>query len=101
MNEDLYTDDFYYRITDSSLEPVLSTGTQLYDGQIVDWYVYKNGESASITSEEYEKLINSAIPDYTSVNAVELDKDGNYKIDDYCAFEDDPEGLKATILSVL
>lgn len=101
MNENLYADDFYYRITDSSLESVLSAGTQLYDGQIVDRYVYENGESVSVTGEEYEKLLDSALPDYTSLSTVELDKDGDYKVDEYCAFEDDPDGLKAAILSVL
>ena len=101
MSENLYADDFYYRITDSSLEPVLSAGTQLYDGQIVDRYVYENGESVSVTGEEYEKLLDSALPDYTSLSKVELDKDGDYKVDEYCAFEDDPDGLKAALLSVL
>ena len=101
MSENLYADDFYYRITDSSLESVLSAGTQLYDGQIVDRYVYENGESVSVTGEEYEKLLDSALPDYTSLSTVELDKDGDYKVDEYCEFEDDPDGLKTAILSVL
>lgn len=108
MNQDdqhvgLYVDHFCYHITGSALEPVLSIGTQFYDGHIVDWYVYENGESTSITSEEYERLISSAIPDYSysSFNTVELDKDGDYKVDEYCAFEDDPDGLKAAIRSAL
>lgn len=102
MNEEsMYVDHYYYLITNTSLEPVLSVGTQVYGGQAGDWYVYENGESTNITSEEYEKLISSAMPEHTSVSTIELDKDGDFKIDEYCAFEDNPEGLRAAVLSAL
>lgn len=102
MNEEsMYVDHYYYLITNTSLEPVLSVGTQVYGGQAGGWYVYENGESTNITSEEYENLISSAMPDHTSVSTIELDKDGDFKIDEYCAFEDDPEGLSAAVLSAL
>ncbi len=99
--ESLYVDHYCYLITNASLEPVLSVGTQVYGGQAGEWYVYENGESTNITSEEYEKLISSAMPDHTSVSTIELDKDGDFKIDEYCSFEDDPEGLRAAVLSAL
>lgn len=102
MNEEsMYVDHYYYLITNTSLEPVLSVGTQVYGGQAGDWYVYENGESTNITSEEYENLISSAMPEHTSVSAIELDKDGDFKIDEYCAFEDNPEGLRAAVLFAL
>lgn len=102
MNEEsMYVDHYYYLITNTSLEPVLSVGTQVYGGQAGGWYVYENGESTSITSDEYQNLISSAMPDHTSVSTIELDKDGDFKIDEYCAFEDDPEGLSAAVLSAL
>ena len=99
--ESLYVDHYCYLITNASLEPVLSVGAQVYGGHVGGWYVYENGESTSITSEEYENLISSAMPEHTSVSTIELDKDGDFKIDEYCAFEDNPEGLRAAVLSAL
>ncbi len=99
--ESLYVDHYCYLITNASLEPVLSVGAQVYGGHVGGWYVYENGESTSITSEEYENLISSAMPEHTSVSAIELDKDGDFKIDEYCAFEDNHEGLRAAVLSAL
>ena len=102
MNADsIYIDDSYYLITESSLDPVLRVGKELYNEDEVYWAVYENEESVSVTAEEYEDLINSAVPECTAVSAVSLDKDGDYKIDDSCAFEDDTDGLKTAILSAL
>lgn len=102
MNADsIYIDDSYYLITESSLDPVLRVGKDLYNEEAVYWSVYENEESVSVTAEEYENLINSALPECTAVSAVSLDKDGDYKIDDSCAFEDDTDGLKTAILSAL
>lgn len=102
MNADsIYVDDSYYLITESSLDPVLRVGKELYNEEAVYWSVYENEESVSVTAEEYENLINSALPECTAVSAVSLDKDGDYKIDDFCAFEDDTDGLKTAILSAL
>ena len=102
MNEEsLYIDRYYYRITETSLEPVLSIGRQLYKEEPVDWYVYENGDTTHISVEEYENLTASAAPDCTIADTAELDNDGDYKVDEYCAFEDDPEGLKAAVLSVI
>lgn len=102
MNADsIYVDDSYYLITESSLDPVLRVGKELYNEEAVYWSVYENEESVSVTAEEYENLINSALPECAAVSAVSLDKDGDYKIDDFCAFEDDTDGLKAAILSAL
>lgn len=96
-----YADDFYYRINESSLELVLRVGRNFYEGKVNAWYVYKDGESTEITSEEYDTLLSSAVPDRTTAGSVDLDMDGDYKADEYCAFVDDPEGLKAAILSIL
>lgn len=102
MNADsIYVDDSYYLITESSLDPVLRVGKELYNEEAVYWSVYENEESVSVTAEEYENLINSALPECPVVSAASLDKDGDYKIDDFCAFEDDTDGLKAAILSAL
>ncbi len=102
MNADsIYVDDSYYLITESSLDPVLRVGKELYNEEAVYWSVYENDESVSVTAEEYENLINSALPECAAVSAVSLDKDGDYKIDDSCAFEDDTDGLKTAILSAL
>lgn len=102
MNADsIYVDDSYYLITESSLDPVLRVGKELYNEEAVYWSVYENDESVSVTAEEYENLINSALPECADVSAVSLDKDGDYKIDDSCAFEDDTDGLKTAILSAL
>jgi hypothetical protein len=102
MNADsIYVDDSYYLITESSLDPVLRVGKELYNEEAVYWSVYENEESVSVTAEEYENLINSALPECAVVSAVSLDKDGDYKIDDSCAFEDDTDGLKTAILSAL
>lgn len=102
MNADsIYVDDSYYLITESSLDPVLRVGKELYNEEAVYWSVYENEESVSVTAEEYENLINSALPECAVVSAVSLDKDGDYKIDDFCAFEDDTHGLKTAILSAL
>lgn len=102
MNADsIYVDDSYYLITESSLDPVLRVGKELYNEEAVYWSVYENEESVSVTAEKYEDLINSAVPECTAVSAVSLDKDGDYKIDDSCAFEDDTDGLKTAILSAL
>lgn len=102
MNADsIYVDDSYYLITESSLDPVLRVGKELYNEEAVYWSVYENEESVSVTAEEYENLINSALPECAAVSAVSLDKDGDYKIDDSCAFEDDTHGLKTAILSAL
>lgn len=102
MNADsIYVDDSYYLITESSLDPVLRVGKELYNEEAVYWSVYENEESVSVTAEEYENLINSALPECAAVSAVSLDKDGDYKIDDSCAFEDDTDGLKTAILSAL
>lgn len=102
MNADsIYIDDSYYLITESSLDPVLRVGKELYNEEAVYWSVYENEESVSVTAEEYENLINSALPECAAVSAVSLDKDGDYKIDDSCAFEDDTDGLKTAILSAL
>lgn len=102
MNADsIYIDDSYYLITESSLDPVLRVGKELYNEEAVYWSVYENEESVSVTAEKYEDLINSAVPECTAVSAVSLDKDGDYKIDDSCAFEDDTDGLKTAILSAL
>ena len=102
MNADsIYIDDSYYLITESSLDPVLRVGKELYNEDEVYWAVYENEESVSVTAEEYENLINSALPECAVVSAVSLDKDGDYKIDDSCAFEDDTDGLKTAILSAL
>lgn len=102
MNADsIYVDDSYYLITESSLDTVLRVGKELYNEEAVYWSVYENEESVSVTAEEYEDLINSAVPECAVVSAVSLDKDGDYKIDDFCAFEDDTDGLKAAILSAL
>ena len=57
--------------------------------------------AVSVTAEEYENLIASALPDFAAVSTVNLDKDGDYKIDDYCAFEDDKDGLRAAVRSAL
>lgn len=101
MNADsIYVDDSYYLITESSLDPVLRVGKELYNEEAY-WSVYENEESVSVTAEKYEDLINSAVPECTAVSAVSLDKDGDYKIDDSCAFEDDTDGLKTAILSAL
>lgn len=102
MNADsIYVDDSYYLITESSLDPVLRVGKELYNEKAVYWSAYENEESVSVTAEEYENLINSALPECAAVSAVSLDKDGDYKIDDSCAFEDDTDGLKTAILSAL
>lgn len=102
MNADsIYIDDSYYLITESSLDPVLRVGKELYNEKAVYWSVYENEESVSVTAEKYENLINSALPECAAVSAVSLDKDGDYKIDDSCAFEDDTDGLKTAILSAL
>lgn len=102
MNADsIYVDDSYYLITESSLDPVLRVGKELYNEEAVYWSVYENEESVSVTAEEYENLINSALPECPVVSAASLDKDGDYKIDDFCAFEDDTDGLKTAILSAL
>lgn len=102
MNADsIYVDDSYYLITESSLDPVLRVGKELYNEEAVYWSVYENEESVSVTAEEYENLINSALPECPVVSAASLDKDGDYKIDDFCAFEDDTHGLKTAILSAL
>lgn len=102
MNADsIYVDDSYYLITESSLDPVLRVGKELYNEEAVYWSVYENEESVSVTAEEYENLINSALPECPAVSAASLDKDGDYKIDDFCAFEDDTHGLKTAILSAL
>lgn len=102
MNADsIYVDDSYYLITESSLDPVLRVGKELYNEEAVYWSVYEKEESVSVTAEEYEDLINSAVPECAVVSAVSLDKDGDYKIDDSCAFEDDTDGLKTAILSAL
>ena len=102
MNADsIYVDDSHYLITESSLDPVLRVGKELYNEEAVYWSVYENEESVSVTAEEYENLINSALPECAVVSAVSLDKDGDYKIDDFCAFEDDTHGLKTAILSAL
>lgn len=102
MNADsIYVDDSYYLITESSLDPVLRVGKELYNEEAVYWSVYENEESVSVTAEEYENLINSALPECPVVSAASLDKDGDYKIDDSCAFENDTDGLKTSILSAL
>lgn len=102
MNADsIYVDDSYYLITESSLDPVLRVGKELYNEEAVYWSVYENEESVSVTAEEYENLIKSALPECPAVSAASLDKDGDYKIDDFCAFEDDTHGLKTAILSAL
>lgn len=102
MNADgIYVDDSYCLITETSLDPVLRVGMELYNGEAVYWSVYENGESVSVTAEEYENLINSALPDFAAVSTVNLDKNGDYKVDDYCAFEEDKDGLRAAVRSAL
>ncbi len=102
MNADsIYADDSYYLITETSLDPVLRVGREFYNEEAVYWSVYKDGESVSVTAEEYENLIASSLPDFAVVSTVDLDKDGDYKVDDYCAFEEDKDGLKAAVRSAL
>lgn len=100
-NDSLEIDDEYYLITESSLEPVLRVGRNIFEDKAYDWFVYENEEITHISGEEYEQLKTDALKYGTVVYSTDLDKDGNYSNDEFCAFEDDPEGFKAAVRSVL
>lgn len=100
-SDSLEVDDAYYRITETALEPVFRAGRNIRGDKACDWFVYENDEPVHISGEEYEQQKTAALNYSTVVSTADLDRDGDYQNDEYCAFEDDPEGLKAAVLAAL
>lgn len=92
--------DEYFRVSASGLEPVLRVGRQEFDGQTAGWFGYdSDGNSFSITAEEYEELKAQALLGSKTVFSVNLDENGDKQNDVFCSFEDNAEELKSVILS--
>lgn len=93
-------DDEYFRVSESSLEPVLHVGRQEFDGNTVSWFSYDlNNNSSEISAEEYAELNAQYSQDGEAVFSINLDKDGDRKNDTFCSFEDNSEELSSAIMA--